>query len=67
VAGGAVGPRSLRISIGFTGACFALAHIGGEDDAVLDLDRAHEGLIKISQTPILHLSRILDRDAEAKP
>jgi Protein of unknown function (DUF4239) len=34
---------------------------------VLDLDRPHEGLIKISQTPILHLSQILDRDAEAKP
>jgi hypothetical protein len=34
---------------------------------VLDLDRPHEGLIKISQTPMLHLSQILDRDAEAKP
>jgi hypothetical protein len=34
---------------------------------VLDLDRPHEGLISISQRPILHLQQIVDRDPEAKP
>jgi hypothetical protein len=33
---------------------------------VLDLDRPHEGLINISQQPILHLQQIVDRDPEAK-
>jgi len=33
---------------------------------VIELDRPREGLIKISQTPILHLKEILDRDPETK-
>jgi hypothetical protein len=33
----------------------------------LDLDKPHQGLIKISQTPMLHLKSILDGDPEAKP
>jgi hypothetical protein len=34
---------------------------------VLDLDRPHEGLIQISQSPMLHLQSILADDPEAKP
>jgi hypothetical protein len=34
---------------------------------VLDLDRPHEGLITISQSPMLHLQQIVDRDPEASP
>lgn len=34
---------------------------------VLDLDRPHEGLIHISQSPMLHLQSTLDADPEAKP
>jgi hypothetical protein len=34
---------------------------------VLDLDRPHEGLISVSQSPILHLQKILDRDTETNP
>jgi hypothetical protein len=34
---------------------------------VLDLDRPHEGLIRISQSPMLHLQSILDGDPETKP
>jgi len=34
---------------------------------VLDLDRPHEGLIHISQSPMLHLQQILDNDPEAQP
>jgi Protein of unknown function (DUF4239) len=34
---------------------------------VLDLDRPHEGLIQISQSPMLHLQQILDNDPEAQP
>jgi hypothetical protein len=33
---------------------------------VLDLDRPQEGLIHISQRPILHLRQIVDRDPETK-
>jgi len=32
---------------------------------VLDLDKPHQGLIKVSQTPILRLQQVLDRDPEA--
>jgi hypothetical protein len=34
---------------------------------VLDLDRPHEGLITISQSPMLHLQSILEGDPEARP
>lgn len=34
---------------------------------VLDLDRPHQGLIKISQSPMLRLQSILDGDPEARP
>jgi hypothetical protein len=34
---------------------------------VLDLDRPHEGLIYISQSPMLHLEQILNKDPEASP
>jgi len=34
---------------------------------VLDLDRPHEGLINISQSPMLQLQQILQRDPETKP
>jgi hypothetical protein len=34
---------------------------------VLDLDRPHEGLIHISQSPMLHLQSILEGDPETKP
>jgi hypothetical protein len=34
---------------------------------VLDLDRPHEGFIHISQSPMLHLERILKNDPEANP
>jgi hypothetical protein len=34
---------------------------------VLDLDRPNEGLIHISQSPMLHLQSILDGDPESKP
>jgi hypothetical protein len=34
---------------------------------VLDLDRPHEGLIHISQSPMLHLQSTLEGDPEAKP
>jgi hypothetical protein len=34
---------------------------------VLDLDRPHEGLIQISQSPMLHLQSIIDGDPEARP
>jgi hypothetical protein len=34
---------------------------------VLDLDKPHQGLIRVSQTPMLNLQQILDRDPESKP
>jgi hypothetical protein len=34
---------------------------------ILDLDRPREGLIYISQSPMLHLQQILDNDSEAQP
>ena len=34
---------------------------------VLDLDKPHQGLIRISQTPILDLQRTVDRDPETQP
>jgi hypothetical protein len=34
---------------------------------VFDLDRPQEGLIYISQSPMLHLQQILDNDPEARP
>ena len=34
---------------------------------VLDLDRPHQGLVPISQSPMLHLKRILDDDSETLP
>jgi hypothetical protein len=34
---------------------------------LLDLDRPHEGLIRVSQSPMLHLKQIMDRDPEARP
>jgi hypothetical protein len=34
---------------------------------VLDLDRPHQGLITISQSPMLHLQSILEGDPEARP
>lgn len=34
---------------------------------VLDLDRPHEGLISVSQSPMLHLEQILQRDTETNP
>ena len=33
----------------------------------LDLDKPHQGLITVSQTPMLHLKRTLDRDPETLP
>jgi hypothetical protein len=33
---------------------------------VLDLDRPHEGLIQISQSPMLHLQSIIESDPEAR-
>ncbi len=41
--------------------------ICGTIDVVLDLDKPHQGLIKVSQTPMLNLQQILDRDPESKP
>ena len=32
----------------------------------LDLDKPHQGFIRVSQSPMLHLKQILDRDAETK-
>jgi len=34
---------------------------------VLDLDRPHEGFIPISQSSMLHLEQILNKDPEATP
>jgi len=34
---------------------------------VLDLDKPHQGLIQVSQTPMLGLERVLDDDPEAQP
>lgn len=33
----------------------------------LDLDKPHQGFMRISQSPMLHLKQTLDRDPEAKP
>jgi hypothetical protein len=33
----------------------------------LDLNKPHQGLIHVSQSPMLHLKRTLDRDPETKP
>jgi len=41
--------------------------ICGTIEVVLDLDKPHQGLIQVSQTPILRLQQVLDRDPEAKP
>jgi len=41
--------------------------ICGTIDVVLDLDKPHQGLIQVSQTPILRLQEVLDRDPESKP
>jgi len=35
-------------------------------DVVLDLDKPHQGFIRVSQTPILRLLQIMDRDPESK-
>jgi hypothetical protein len=34
---------------------------------VLDLDRPHQGIMPVSQSPILHLAGIMDRDPETSP
>jgi hypothetical protein len=34
---------------------------------VLDLDKPHQGIMPVSQSPVLHLVRTLDRDQETKP
>jgi hypothetical protein len=34
---------------------------------VLDLDKPHQGLVPVSQSPMLHLKRILDGDPETLP
>lgn len=34
---------------------------------ILDLDRPNRGLIRVSQTPMLHLQMVLDRDPETRP
>ncbi len=34
---------------------------------ILDLDRPNRGLIRVSQTPMIHLQRVFDRDPETKP
>jgi len=34
---------------------------------VLDLDKPHQGIMPVSQSPMLHLARTLDRDPETKP
>lgn len=34
---------------------------------VLDLDKPHQGIMRVSQSPMLHLKRILDSDPEAVP
>jgi hypothetical protein len=34
---------------------------------VLDLDRPHEGFIRINQSPMLHLEQILNKDPKATP
>jgi hypothetical protein len=34
---------------------------------VLDLDKPHQGLIQVSQTPILRLQEVLDRDPDTQP
>ena len=34
---------------------------------VLDMDKPHQGLVPVSQSPMLHLKQTIDRDAEAKP
>jgi len=31
---------------------------------VLDLDKPHQGIIPVSQSPILHLAGTMDRDPE---
>ena len=31
---------------------------------LLDLDRPHQGLIRVSQSPMVHLQQVLDRDPE---
>jgi hypothetical protein len=34
---------------------------------VLELDKPHQGIIPVSQSPMLHLQSILDGDPETKP
>ena len=34
---------------------------------VLDLDKPHQGLIQVSQTPILGLQQVMNRDPQSKP
>jgi hypothetical protein len=34
---------------------------------VLDLDKPHQGIMRVSQSPVLHLAGIMDRDPETKP
>lgn len=34
---------------------------------LLDLDHPHEGFIRVSQSPMLHLKQIMDRDPETTP
>ena len=31
---------------------------------VLDLDKPHQGIMRVSQSPVLHLAGIMDRDPE---
>ena len=34
---------------------------------VLDLDKPHQGIMRVSQSPMLHLAGIMDRDPETSP
>ena len=34
---------------------------------VLDLDKPHQGIMPVSQSPMLHLAGMMDRDAETSP
>ena len=34
---------------------------------VLDLDKPHQGIMPVSQSPMLHLKRTLDKDPETLP
>jgi hypothetical protein len=45
---------------------FFAVMICGTIDVVLDLDKPRQGFIQVSQTPILRLQQVIDRDLESK-